>query len=213
MAKSFFPLLVCSVLTTIVYSQTQQPVVSDMKSQEVLRLLGAERWDDALFISDSLIKAKPDFIPYRHDRAVALFNLQRYRDAIADYEVLHHYFPDEAEYVFQIGNSYEHLSDPGQAIRYYTNAIGINDSSYLYFFKRGTVYLKQGSFKEAERDFTASLNLNPYHHNSFHNRGIARFKLNRKTEGCADWCAADELGNTISMSHIDKLCKPCGEKK
>jgi tetratricopeptide (TPR) repeat protein len=87
---------------------------------------------------------------------------------------------------------------------------------FIYFFKRGTLYLKQEKYKEAVADFSASLELNGKHHNSYHNRGIAQFKLGNQMQACEDWCRAVELGNTFSKGHLGQFCntlKPCTSDK
>jgi tetratricopeptide (TPR) repeat protein len=87
---------------------------------------------------------------------------------------------------------------------------------FIYFFKRGTLYLKQEYLTEAEADFTAAIELNPKHHNSLHNRGIVRYKLGQESQACEDWCEALTLGNEYSRSHLALVCNnfdPCQPDK
>jgi tetratricopeptide (TPR) repeat protein len=120
--------------------------------------------------------------------------------------------PEESEYLFQTGNAYEQLNNSQQAAHFYSKAIERDADQFLYYFKRGTIFLKQNKLKEAETDFNSSLLINPKHHNSLHNRAIARYKLGEADKACDDWCQSFLLGNSYSESHLKENCKksqPC----
>lgn len=171
-----------------------------------------DQYKEALPYLDDLIKLNTQNPLFRHNRAVTLSNLERHREAIADYKILSEALPDESEYAFQIGNAYEQLDSTQQAIWFYSKAIELENTKFLYYFKRGTIYLKQSNFTHAEADFNASLRLNPSHDNSLHNRGIALYKLGHQRKACEDWCQAHQLGNVYSLSHLKKNCTkfdPC----
>lgn len=185
-------------------------------NNRAVELMNSERYREALPFLDQLVNGDSVSTIYRHNRAVTLFNLKRYKEALADYEILSKAVPEESEYVFQIGNAYEQLKNPELAIEFYSKAIRMENGMFMYFFKRGTVYLNAGKLKEAENDFNESLMLNPKHDNSLHNRGITLFKLGQTRNACVDWCMAAELGNLVSASHIKTNCPdigPCKPKK
>ena len=200
-------------VTTVLYSQSKEEVALN---NQAVGLMDEGKYQEALPYLDKLTaKDTANFI-YRYNRAVTLFNLKRYHNAISEYEYLHGLIPEQSEYVFQLGNAYEHVDSSKVAISYYTKAIQMDADHFIYFFKRGTLYLKQEKYKDAVADFSASLELNAKHHNSFHNRGIAQFKLGNQTQACEDWCRAVELGNTFSKSHLKQFCntlKPCTSDK
>ncbi|HEX6890060.1 MAG TPA: tetratricopeptide repeat protein [Chryseolinea sp.] len=196
-----------------VYAQSSEE--ADINNKAVV-LMNGEQYKEALPYLDDLVTRDSISTIYRHNRAVTLFNLKKYREALADYEILSAAIPSESEYVFQIGNAYEQLDSAELAVHYYSKAIQLENDKFLYYFKRGTLYLHQGKFKEAENDFNESLLLNPRHDNSLHNRGIALYKLGQSRKACLDWCQAKELGNTYSASHIKANCSmfdPCKRTK
>jgi len=196
-----------------VYPQSSEEVEINNKA---VVLMNGEQYKEALPYLDDLIARDSISTIYRHNRAVTLFNLKKYRRALADYEILSAAVPEESEYIFQIGNAYEQLDSAEVAIDFYTKAIKLENDRFLYYFKRGTLYLQKGKFKEAEADFNESILLNPGHDNSLHNRGIALYKMGRTRKACEDWCQANELGNPYSASHIKSNCSmfdPCKLKK
>jgi tetratricopeptide (TPR) repeat protein len=154
-----------------------------------------------------LVSISPENTLYRSNRATVLFNLKDYKNALEDYYLLIEALPQENENYFQAGNVLEHLDSLDKAVYYYSKAISIDKDYYIYFFKRGTIYLKQNQWKNAIEDFSAAIELNPEHDNSYHNRGIAYYKIGAKEKGCEDWCQALLKGNTKSAIHLEKNCE------
>ena len=195
------------------YSQSADEAKLNNKA---VALIDDEQYKEALPYLDELVKRNPGSTIFRYNRAVTLFNLKRYPEALAEYKFLTLAIPEESEYLFQCGNAYEQMDSVQQALGYYSKAIQLENDKFLNFFKRGTIFLKEGKFKEAEADFNESLLLNPSHHNSLHNRGIALYKLGNQRKACEDWCLANQLGNEYSSSHIKINCSmfdPCKERK
>ena len=208
-----FCAVVLFALCIDVYSQSSEEVNLNNKA---VALMDGDQYKEALPFLDDLVARDSVSTIYRHNRAVTLFNLKKYAQALADYEILSAAVPEESEYVFQIGNAYEQLDSSELAIDFYTKAIQLENDKFMYFFKRGTLYLHEGKFKEAEHDYNESLLLNPRHDNSLHNRGIALYKLGQTRKACVDWCQANELGNPYSASHIKTNCSmfdPCKRKR
>jgi tetratricopeptide (TPR) repeat protein len=196
-----------TLFTTVLFSQSKEDVILN---NQAVALMDEGKYQEALPYLDKLSARDTANYIYRYNRAVTLFNLKQFHNAIAEYQYLHSLIPEQSEYVFQLGNAYEHLDSSNVAISYYTKAIEMDRDHFIYFFKRGTLYLKQEKYPEAVADFSASIEINPKHHNSFHNRGIALYKLGNRTQACEDWCQAVQLGNTFSKSHLSEFCNQDG---
>jgi tetratricopeptide (TPR) repeat protein len=67
--------------------------------------------------------------------------------------------------------------------------------------------MKVDRYDLALDDFNKSLEINPRHANSLHNRGIILYKIGQTDKACEDWCQAQLLGSTISGIHMEKNCK------
>lgn len=176
-------------------------------NNKAVALMDNDQYQEALPLLDNLVTSNHQNTIFRYNRAVTLFNLKRYREALADYKILHKLLPTEGEYAFQVGNAYEQLDSADRALSFYNEAIRLIDDNFLFFFKRGTIYLKQNNFEKAEADYNSALYLNPKHDNSLHNRGIARYKMGQQKKACEDWCKAFQLGNSYSSSHLKINCE------
>jgi tetratricopeptide (TPR) repeat protein len=171
-----------------------------------VKLIDEGKYKEALPIFEKLVAAGSGNTVYRYNR---YFNLKRYKAALSDYKELVRLVPNEPEYYFQVGNLYEHLDSLNEVEFYYSKAIALEPDYFLYYFKRGTFFLKSDKFPQALRDFNKSLSL----HNSLHNRGIILYKTGQSEKACEDWCQAQLLGNHLSGIHMEKNCKtypaPC----
>ena len=196
-------------LNGIIFSQPLEEVALN---NQAVAMMDSGNYKQAIIYLDRLTNADSTNTIYRYNRAVTLFNLKRYQEALTEYKILSEAMPDESEYLFQTGNAYEQLNNSQQAVHFYSKAIESDADQFLYYFKRGTIFLKENKLKEAEVDFNASLLINPKHHNSLHNRAIARYKLGQLSKACEDWCQSFRLGNSYSESHLKENCKksqPC----
>lgn len=179
---------------------------SELINNEGLDLLDAGKYEEAFSLFNKTFLQDSSISIYRYNRAVALTYLERYADAVNDYQVLIQELPDEAEYHFQLANAYDKLNLTTNALESYTQAIELEKSEYIYFLKRGTLFLKLNKFKEAIPDFNVAINLNPDNSNAFHNRGIALYKIGQYQNACEDWCTAKQLGNDYSGDHLKTNC-------
>ncbi|MBX2958137.1 MAG: tetratricopeptide repeat protein [Cyclobacteriaceae bacterium] len=170
-------------------------------------LLEKEKYAEALTIFNQLVTDYPSHTLYRYNRGVTLFNLKQYELSLNDFKKLCKEIPEEPEYFFQAANLMEILNMTDSVEFYYTVALQLERENQQYYFKRGTFYLKNNQFTKSIIDFTASIKLDPEHFNSYHNRGIALYKIGKTENACEDWCKALALGSPVSAMHLDKNCE------
>lgn len=206
--------LICLLTVALQHNWTLGQSNEDLRlDNEALELVGNHEYERAIPILDGLLLKFPDRIHLINARAISYANVKDYRNALRDYRFLLNLDSTNSEYYFQIGNMYEGLDSLNKAEKFYSLSIKKDSGDFMTFFKRGTVYLKESKFWKALDDFNKSISLNQEYSNSYHNRGIARYKLNDKVGGCEDWCTALLKGSYISTTHLEKNCKdypePC----
>lgn len=182
-------------------------------TDRVAEFIAEEKYKEGLPLAEALLERNPSDIAIRYNHAVICFHLEKYREALADFKFLSGAEPENDVFLFQTANLYETLDSLVLAEKYYTRALRIANRDFMYFFKRGTCYLKMGRYEKSIEDFDQALRLNEEHHNSFHNRGIAWYKMGRPERACEDWCQALLKGNPVSAMHLDRNCEtypqPC----
>ncbi|KAM7251674.1 hypothetical protein ACFE04_023557 [Oxalis oulophora] len=74
-----------------------------------------------------------------------------------------------------------------KAVKYYTEAIKLNDENATYFCNRAATYLELGCFQEAEEDCTRAMLLDIKNVKAYLRRGTARESLMRYKEAAEDF--------------------------
>ena len=75
------------------------------------------------------------------------------------------------------------------------------------YFPITAIYLGQlGDDIGAEKQYDKAIELDPKNADYYISRGWSRLK-NKKTDACADWSKAGELGNYEAYDLIQKYCK------
>src|SRR5688500_9348170 len=134
-------LLIAFVFGSIgLYAQSKEEVALNNLA---VSLMDNGNYKEALTHLDKLTASDQNNFVYRYNRAVTVFNLKKYPEAIAEYKYLHELLPEQTEYIFQIGNAYEQLDSMNLAVSFYSQAIEMDQDHFMYYFKRGTVFLKQ----------------------------------------------------------------------
>ena len=96
------------------------------------------------------------------------------------------------------------LKNYKEGITDYDKAIMQTPNDIDLYNNRGTLKGKANDLEGAIRDFSESIRLNPEMGLAYYNRGICESVLQRRTEACADWQKAFELG--YAQAEKD-LCK------
>jgi len=203
MTKLFLLLLLCSLASHCAKGQTD----TDQQYQQAVTLMEQESYSEALKLLTPLVKQTPDDFTYRQSRATCYYQLKHFADAAFEFRILTQLVPENTEFVFQTGNSYEQLDSLRLAVQYYSTAIQQQPDNFLYHFKRGTVYLKQSRWSPAINDMNEVIALNKNYDNAYHNRAIALYKAGEEMRACNDWCRAALLGNKLSVTHLERNCK------
>lgn len=182
-------------------------------TDHVAELITQKKYKEGLPLSEELLEKNPGDVATRYNHAVICFHLEMFHEALADFKFLSDLDPRNDSFLFQTANLYESVDSLVMAEKYYTRALRQVNRNFMYFFKRGTCYLKLGWYDKAIDDFNQSLRLNEEHHNSLHNRGIAWYKVGERQKACEDWCQALLKGNPVSARHLDRNCRtypePC----
>ena len=99
------------------------------------------------------------------------------------------------------------MADLTKAIRLSAKYDEPSEQFYAFYFNRGVCHLRLGDYLRAADDFSSTLEINPYHHGAFANRGMARYNLKDKAGACNDWQEASRLGYKEAREYISKFCR------
>jgi tetratricopeptide (TPR) repeat protein len=154
---------------------------------------------------DSLDRLAPPQADLRFSLAEMYGREEQLSPAIAQYDLWIKNHPDDSKMVSALGArclaSALQNQDLDGGLRDCNTAIRLADkqnpaNAHLYS-NRGTILLRQGDYRRALADFDADLKIEPKSARALYGRGIAKARMNKKTEGDEDIAAAEKLAPKV----------------
>ena len=116
---------------------------------------------------------------YFYDRGSALWEAQRYEEAIASFDRALAFRPCYPEAYYQRGNTQMRLGRPAEALASYDCAIALKHDYANAYYNRGLAMQRLQRHEEAVESFDRALGIQPDDAESYNNRGIALGEHNR----------------------------------
>lgn len=143
---------------------------------------------------------------YYFYRAWAKSELQKFDEAMPDYEQCIKMKYKLMETYFERGYAYFGLGKYEEAVDDFTSAIKIEDGHKMIYNNRGDCYYYLGKYKKAIADYDETIKIDPNSQGAYISRGLAKKKLDNMEGACKDWDIAIELGNQKAKEYKDKYC-------
>ncbi|HYV93721.1 MAG TPA: tetratricopeptide repeat protein [Chitinophagales bacterium] len=142
--------------------------------------------------------------PYR-DRANCKNNLRNDTGAVNDMNEAIKLNPDERYFYVDRGDYLYNLEKFDLALNDYSKALSIFDKHTPARFGRAKTYVQLKEYRKALQDYDTLTDTSEYSAYDFYYRGIARFNMNDKINGCKDWKIVSKLCPEAKDS-LDKYC-------
>ena len=187
--------------------------------------LGEQQTKLIFAMADSLtmqIQASQDMKKAKNlllQRAVAYTVVQNYGEAIDDLNTCISIDPDMALAYWQKGvcetllNEFSNAEGEDAKIKNasalydFNKAVQLDPNNAYLLYDRGNLYYNQGDYDKAIADYDAAIEVNRNLPEAYCNRGLAKIKSGKKTEGVKDLSKAGELGLYDAYSLIKKYSK------
>ncbi|WP_417748963.1 tetratricopeptide repeat protein [Rosistilla oblonga] len=148
-------------------------------------------------------KEKEDFSPLLN-RAAVYMTLQKFPDAIADYDEVIQRKPDLASAYQQRAVAHKLSGNLEKAVADFDKAIELSPKNVSALMSRGFVHFQQSDHKRAVEDFAAVIEIEPRAAAAYNNRGFNLQKLGKTTEALADYNKAIELAPDYALAYQNK---------
>lgn len=134
------------------------------------------------------------------------FAKKMYENALKDYLKTEKLKPDYRDNLNNLAFLYSETGKMDEAILYYSKAISLNPSIYLYQ-RRATCYSYLKRYSEALEDYNKTIKINPFLAEPYFNRGVCYYYVNQIEKACTDWEKAYTMGYINANDLIAKFCK------
>jgi tetratricopeptide (TPR) repeat protein len=130
-------------------------------------------WKDGVTLFGHDVQVVPNNVLAYRNLGVALYDRQRYAEAIPMFENVLKKYPHDAVSLFDIAGSYEKLTQYPQAERYYLESLAYKPEYAEAHYNLGNVYNKLGRPDEAIAQFDTTIRLKPEMFEAYNNLGNA----------------------------------------
>lgn len=143
--------------------------------------------------------------PYEYlARGAAHRGLDRYQEAIADYDAAIKKDATFAEAHLNKGMVYWHNGNYGEALPCFSEAIRIDPNYVEALTNRGAAYRKTGDIELAISDYSKAISINPNDAMTFYNRGVAYQKQQANEKAIEDFSAAVRLKPQYPEAYLNR---------
>ncbi len=127
------------------------------------------------------------------DRANHLQNIQKYREAIADYNKYIQMNPYNHSAYQNRGTAHERLKEYDKALSDYSKVIELKPNDTIAYFNRGVVYDAINNPWQAIREYTTVIQIDPRLAKAYYNRGAAYERIEDYENAIKDYETAMRL--------------------
>lgn len=152
------------------------------------------QYDEALNSYNRALDFDPKLIQVYVTRGLTYINIQRYDDALTDFDIVTRFGDENAEYyslmLYWRGHLHRDAGRYDDALADWTQALQITPNDERIYLNRANLYRQLERYSDAIADYTQSLHLNPQQVEAFSNRGDLYTFVRRYQDALADYASA-----------------------
>lgn len=138
-----------------------------------------ERFEEALNELDKAIKIKPNYLDFYYNKAIVLYMLNKYNEALQiSVWLIENNSGSNARYYELEAESLSSLGRYAEALRAYDRAIQIDINNSKYYSSKAMVLGKMHRYEEAVMEYDKAIKLDPENSLYIHYRSVMLDRLN-----------------------------------
>jgi tetratricopeptide (TPR) repeat protein len=161
---------------------------------------------EALDTCDKAIALFPDSAMLYYMRAIYKRRLDRFTDAIADYQLTVQKDPKYSDAWMNMGLLQEHLGDSITAMKNYQEAIRTNPDNFRAYLNVGALLLDQHKYEEAIPLFKKGIACKVEETSGYMELGDCYVQLKQNDLGCEYYRMAEDLGESAATMRRIHFC-------
>ncbi|MCU0474166.1 MAG: tetratricopeptide repeat protein [Bacteroidales bacterium] len=186
-------------------------LTTDPDNEKYLRTIakaqtGASNPAGASFTYSKLINLEIPDAQLLLDRALCFRKTGENDKALDDIKKYLSVYPGDEAALSLAGRTEAASGDNLKALEYFSENLKLHPENALCYAERANSYLMSKSWTWAIKDYTMSLDLDPYNSEVWLNKGIALIRSGNINDGCHDLKRSLSLGNIRATENISRYC-------
>ena len=156
------------------------------------KLFDEEKYEEALKAFHQALKDE-DHTLSLYGRALSYFKMQRFQEAIQDFDKLLNLIPNNATYLSERGVALHLAGNNQAALQDFDKAVELEPDNPYRYSSRAYIKDRMKDFQGSVDDYTKAIELDPEDAISYNNRGLVEEKLGYKDKAKKNFDIADRL--------------------
>jgi len=194
-------------------SRPSDPFQPEQLQREVMRLVQARDWPNALIQIDRALKSRPDMPRMLLNKAQCLLAMGRRAEARESANAALSLASRDAVLLDALGSFYSFAGDQRDALQAFERAVALAPDNAHFIFNRATVQRFLGNLSAAEADYDKVIALRPMDFEAYKNRSDLRTQTLERNhvaelggmvaKGFADWRSAMQIHYALAKEYED----------
>lgn len=138
------------------------------KIHDAVKLVDQGKYEEGITILKECEKTDPKDYVYPYEIAYAYSEKGNYKEAISQLEKIKNYPDIQDDYYVLLGNNYDYLDNPEQAIKVYNEGLKKFPSSGKLYLEKGVVYELQKKYSQAVQSYENGMKAAPSHPSNYY---------------------------------------------
>ena len=158
-------------------------------------------------IFKQFIVKDPNIAKAHYNLGVGLFHLDRFYDALQEFNKAIEINPEDPLAIQYRGRSYYMLENFSSCLEDYETVVKLTPDDPVAYYNRGTALGNIKNYLGAIKDFEKAIELKPDYAEAYFNCGLVNLFQGRRHEACISWQKAHELGHYEAEKAIRQYCE------
>jgi len=171
------------ILLSLQFVNAQKQTYKCEKIYDAIKLVDEKKYNEGIVMLKECEKIDPKAYTYPYEIALAYTYQEDYKSAISQLEKIKNYDNIEANYFALLGNNYDYLNKPQEAIKIYDEGLKRFPNSGELFLEKGVVLEFDKKYSEAIQSYEKGINVAPNYPSNYYRAANIYLDSDNKLNG------------------------------
>lgn len=171
------------ILFSLQFINAQKQTYKCEKIYDAIKLVDEKKYNEGIAMLKECEKIDPKAYTYPYEIALAYTYQEDYKSAISQLEKIKNYDNIEANYFALLGNNYDYLNKPEEAIKIYDEGLKRFPNSGELYLEKGVVLEFDKKYSEAIQSYEKGINVAPNYPSNYYRAANIYLNSDNKLNG------------------------------